>query len=148
MFHGNYSKSDITKAAVEKLTKKADDLYSKADALRMEANRIAGLANEIKLKKELIQEELLRKNFRLKPDHIKLLKRMEFETLDWGDLACIGVNGKRPFGNSYVGRDIANILGWKLDEDEELTDAQQKKDDRLMEELPLALNLLIERIKS
>ena len=148
MFHGNYSKSDITKAAVEKLTKKADDLYSKADALRMEANRIAGLANEIKLKKELIQEELLRKNFRLKPDHIKLLKRMEFETLDWGDLACIGVNGKRPFGNSYVGRDIANILGWKLDEDEELTDAQQKKADRLMEELPLALNLLIERIKS
>lgn len=73
---------------------------------------------------------------------------MEFETLDWGDLACIGVNGKRPFGNSYVGRDIANILGWKLDEDEELTDAQQKKADRLMEELPLALNLLIERIKS
>jgi len=89
----------------------------------------------------------IKKNFMLKSSHIKLLKRMEFEGIFYGDLVSIGVDGKRPFGNSHTYGDIAEILGWKKPNDD-LSDEQQIEAERLMHELPLAVNEVIKALTS
>ena len=95
-------------------------------------------------KKREGQERLVR-NFRLKQDHIKLLKRMEFRYFGTGDLVSIGVEGKRPFGNSSVYWDMARILGWKM-EDDDPSEKQCERLERLMKELPLAVNSIIRKL--
>jgi TolA-binding protein len=91
-------------------------------------------------------KEQLEKNFKLTDEHIKLLQNMQFEGLWLGDAVSIGVDGKRPFGNSNCYRDIAEILGWKLPNDT-LSDEQQEKADRLLDELPLAVNHILKNQK-
>lgn len=62
--------------------------------------------------------------FEIKEDHLKLLQKfyVYWDSCEYGAPA---VDCKRPYGNSYVEHDIANILGWKLNEDEELTEEQE-----------------------
>ncbi len=58
--------------------------------------------------------------FELTADHIKLMRRMY---VDWEDCeyGAPAIDCKRPYGNSSVARDIAEILGWPdLDLDDEL----------------------------
>ena len=78
-------------------------------------------------------------------EHIKLLKRMTFEDLDGGECVFIGVNGKRPFGNSDIYNDVAEILEWELPNDD-LSSKQQKRASILLEELPFVLNKIIEEL--
>ena len=67
-------------------------------------------------------------------EHKKLLKRMSFkEYKDGGDYVFIGCDGKRPFRNSDVYRDVAEILDWKLPNDD-LSDEQREKANRLLKE--------------
>lgn len=80
--------------------------------------------------------------FKVYPYHIKLLREMEFEYLNLGDLVSIGVDGKRPFGNSDWRMDMAEILGWPLT-DGELTDGQRATADQIMLELAQAVNTII-----
>jgi len=53
---------------------------------------------------------------------MKLLANAYFDNLDRGncEYGGWGLNNKRPFGSSFVERDIAKILGW--DEDEFIDD--------------------------
>jgi|GEM_PF-2643637 len=74
-------------------------------------------------------------------DCLKLLKRMEFEGIWYGQAVSIGVCGKRPFGNSDIDKDVANILGWEYED--ELTELQIERRDSLFRELPLAINYII-----
>ena len=62
-----------------------------------------------------------------------------------GDLVSIGVEGKRPFGNSSVYWDMARILGWKM-EDDDPSEKQCERLERLMKELPLAVNSIIRKL--
>lgn len=72
---------------------------------------------------------------------LKLAKRMIFEGIFHGDLVSIGVCGKRPFGNSSINEDIAEILGW--DYEDELSEEQYLLIEKIWEDLPVFLNKLI-----
>ena len=58
------------------------------------------------------------KTFNLTEAHIKLLKQANISNsgVEWGSPA---IDGKRPFGNGDVHRDIAEILGLPYDEENE-----------------------------
>ena len=80
------------------------------------------------------------------PDYIKLLKRVEFKSYeDGGDYVYIGIDGKRPFGNSSINRDISEILNWKLPNDD-LSYEQQKNCKEYLQKLPSFLNFLIKSL--
>lgn len=53
--------------------------------------------------------------FRLTEDHLKLLKAAE---INWhnAEYGAPGIDCKRPYGNSDVTGDVAEILGWTLAE--------------------------------
>jgi len=77
------------------------------------------------------------------PDYIKLLKGLHFlHYEDGGDYVYMGVEGKRPFGNSHVAKDIAEILEWKLLKND-LNHEQQENCKKYLKKLPSFLNFLI-----
>lgn len=55
--------------------------------------------------------------FTVTQEHVKLLRHAY---VDWddGEFGAPAINCKRPYGNSSVPEDIAEILGWDLFEDE------------------------------
>ena len=117
--------------------------------LQKKINVAGSIYNNLRIKLSEIEEkerdsylQSIKENFTLKPEHIKLLQRMEFEGIFYGDLVSIGVGGKRPFGNSNTYGDIAEILGWEKPNDD-LGNEQQIEAERLMHELPLAVNEII-----
>lgn len=63
------------------------------------------------------KDEELSNNFVLKKEHIKLLKRAY---ISWNhcEYGAPEINPKRPYGNSNVEEDIAEILGWELEGDD------------------------------
>lgn len=79
-------------------------------------------------------------------DHIKLLKQMYFEEFkNGGDLVFIGCEGKRPFGSRNIYMDVAEILEWKLPNDD-LSDGQRKQADQLLKELPFVINNIFKNL--
>lgn len=93
--------------------------------------------------------ESVEREFRLSPDHVRLLKAMEFNLVEGTDIASIAASGKRPFGNGDWREDIFDILGWTKEYDAEgLTATCDQRACRIMAELPLALNLIIDRFAS
>jgi len=62
------------------------------------------------------------RRFTLTEDHIRLLRRM---IVGWQDCetGAPEIDPKRPYGNSAVARDVAEILEIPLDPDEELPEA-------------------------
>ncbi len=80
------------------------------------------------------------------PDYIKLLKRLQFKLYEKGsDYVYMGVDGKRPFGNSSINRDIAEILDWELPNDD-LSFKQHEKCKDYLNKLPDFLNFLIKQL--
>ena len=79
---------------------------------------------------------------------LKLLKEMEFEGIFYGDLVSIGVEGKRPFGNSDSSGDIARILGWECEDDleDDLSDNQYCLIQAIWKDLPDFINNLIKSL--
>jgi len=115
----------------------------------------AGKFIEAQRKKEFLQENLsalerkaeerrLRKmkdEFVLKNEHILLLQKMEFKHFyNGGNHVFIGVEGKRPFGNSDIRQDVARICSLDIDADAEKIEA-------LIEELPIAANYIFQKYK-
>mgnify|MGYP001602384821 CR=1 FL=1 len=72
-------------------------------------------------------------NIEITPAHIKLAKRMYVQWQDC-EYGAPEIDPKRPYGNSDVEGDIAEILGWKVGEDG-LTDAQSEKAAQLHREM-------------
>lgn len=81
--------------------------------------------------------------FRLTEEHIALLRAM---CVGWQDCeyGAPEINPKRPYGNSSVELDIAEILGWEVDEDEGLTDEQRDRAAALHGETELALQVALQ----
>lgn len=82
--------------------------------------------------------------FVLTDEHVLLLSHMRFELVEGTDLACIAADGKRPFGNGDWVKDIIEILGWTPEYDADgLTGSVIERAQRIMAELPLALNQIV-----
>lgn len=79
--------------------------------------------------------------FELKQEHLDLLKRawVSWEDCEYGAPA---INCKRPYGNSDVEEDIAEILGWTL-RDDELTSSQREEAATLHKETQTALQVIL-----
>lgn len=81
--------------------------------------------------------------FELTEDLIKLLRRSYVSRgLSDVEYGASEINGKRPYGNSDVERDIAEILGWEVD-DAGPTDEQEKKAREIHEQTPTALQIVL-----
>ena len=90
------------------------------------------------------------KKFEITEDHIKLLQKAYFgwENCEFGAPA---IDCKRPYGNSDVLGDIAEILGWKLEEDDygykELSEDQRDKAEQLHYGLENVLQIGVQLLK-
>jgi hypothetical protein len=64
--------------------------------------------------------------FTLTREHLKLARRMyvEWDNCEYGAPA---INPKRPYGNSDVEGDIAEILGWAWDRDNDRPEAESAR---------------------
>ena len=82
------------------------------------------------------------KTFEIKNEHLELLKRayVSWEDCEYG---APSINCKRPYGNSHVEGDIAEILGWECDEDGWLSEEQSAKARTLHEETKTALQIAL-----
>lgn len=86
------------------------------------------------------------KKFELKQEHLDLLKKAY---VGWGECEygapCI--DGKRPYGNSDVERDIAKILNWKINKEyDELSKSQIKEAEKLHRETEIALQIVLRHV--
>lgn len=81
--------------------------------------------------------------FTLTEDHLTLLGHayVRWEDCETGAPA---IDCKRPYGNSYVAGDVAEILGWPIaDKEEGLTDEQRDKALALHGETLTALQIIL-----
>ena len=89
--------------------------------------------------------------FTVTEDHLKLLRHVRVDFWDPGEgVGAAGINSKKPYGNSYVQRDIAEILD-APDEDwiyegghkAYVTDEAQERFTRLHVETMVALQIVL-----
>jgi len=80
--------------------------------------------------------------FEITEDHLKLLDRMwvGWESCEFGAPA---IDCKRPYGNSFVYGDIAEIIGIEFDEDHEFNDEQIERMNKLHKEMQTVLQILV-----
>lgn len=83
--------------------------------------------------------------FDVTPDHMRLVQRLYWS---WDDSGYEGVPApglKRPYGNSYVVGDIAEILGWDLswrDDDEEMPDEMLDRALKIHREMETVMQII------
>ena len=84
--------------------------------------------------------------FTITEEHVKLLLRAN---VGWEDceFGAPSIDCKRPYGNSDVYGDIAEILGFKRKEDEEFSDKKCKIMDELHKEMETVLQILLRNAK-
>ncbi len=82
--------------------------------------------------------------FTITKEHLELLKNAYWEHDTGCEFGSVGTDCKRPFGNSDVYGDMAEILGEKetRDKDGEYPDEQILKYDKLYEELATVLSIV------
>lgn len=75
-------------------------------------------------------------------DHIALLRRayVGWEDCEFGAPA---IDCKRPYGNSSVEYDIADILGWVVNRDDGLSEEQGATAKRIHDETQIALQIIL-----
>lgn len=87
------------------------------------------------------------KLFEVTEEHMKLLDRMYISYDDWTEFGAPEVDPKRPYGNSDVYDDIAEILGIEVAEDQwgdrEFTDAQVDYMNKRHKEMETVLQILV-----
>ena len=83
--------------------------------------------------------------FTVKPEHLKLLRSayIGWEDCEFGAPA---IDCKRPYGNSWVYGDIAEILGIEMN-GEEFTEEQKEYMRKLHEETQKVLQILVQHCK-
>lgn len=86
------------------------------------------------------------KKFELKQEHIDLISKLNFKGLvsvEGGEIEYRpAIDYKRPFGNSSVTYDVLQRLGL-VNDDGEYTDADRKRAEMLIIELPVALEIIV-----
>ena len=88
-----------------------------------------------------------REIFVVTEDHIKLLKRM-YVSWDDCEYGAPGINPKRPYGNSDVANDIAEILEWNTSQDDyELPEEYCIAAEKIHREMQIALQILVNQLQ-
>lgn len=91
---------------------------------------------------------MVTQRFTITEEHLKLLQRMY---VSWEDceFGAPSIDCKRPYGNSDVYGDIAEILGIKSsdDEDEPFTEAQHKAMNKIHKEMKTVLQIGVRLLK-
>lgn len=82
--------------------------------------------------------------FTVTGDHIKLLQRLNISENIHNGFPT--VDPKRPFGNSDVYRDMAEILDHENTEDGEISPERQESYDELLSEMKTVLEILISNL--
>lgn len=85
------------------------------------------------------------KRFQLTDEHIALLTGNGRVWIEW-DHAMNGapcMDAKRPYGNSDLPRDIADILGWEYDPEEGVSNEQFARALRLHNQTQMALEVIL-----
>lgn len=82
--------------------------------------------------------------FTITNDHLKLVRAMYWDWQDSYGHGAPGVDQKRPYGNSYVESDVAETLGWDVDEENGLTDEQTERAAAIHRETLTVLQIMIE----
>jgi hypothetical protein len=98
----------------------------------------------------LVQELSSAREFTVTEDHLKLLRRA-FVAWDFGEgYGAPGINPKKPYGNSYVARDIAQILDvpdedWEYEDEHKayVTTEAEARFTRLHVETMVALQIVL-----
>ena len=83
--------------------------------------------------------------FEIKKEHLQLLNKAYVSWFD-GEFGAPSIDPKRPYGNSYVEGDIAEILGWEIINDE-LSDEQCREASKLHDETKTALQICLSQLK-
>lgn len=83
------------------------------------------------------------KTFELKEEHIKLLQNMYWRYSDC-ETGGPEADSKRPYGNSYVPPDVAEILGVELSEDDDKYDEQVKEIMQFHYDSHIALDIILQ----
>lgn len=118
-----------------------EDLNKRTEQVEYVSSQISSLQYALDDQERKILSEIVPTE-----EHKKLIKELSFVNYkDGGDYVFIGVDGKRPFGNSDIMQDVAEILKWKLPNND-LSDKQYQKAEQLLKELPYALNNLLKSI--
>lgn len=80
--------------------------------------------------------------FELTTDHVKLLRRMY---VGWNDAetGAPEIDPKRPYGNSDVPGDVAGILGWEYDADDDMPTHMEELAEALHRDTQLALQVVL-----
>lgn len=88
------------------------------------------------------------KRFEVKEEHIKLLKKLNFDFDSRTEFGAPLISPKRPYGNSDVYQDIADIIGIKPEvtdwdnEDDFFSDTQEMYMYALHKDMTTVLNIL------
>lgn len=85
--------------------------------------------------------------FKVTADHLKLLRRLYMHHAEDYEYGGPSTDQKRPYGNSDVEGDIAEILGWELITDrygeKTMTEEQGKRANQLHKEVSTALQIAL-----
>lgn len=83
-----------------------------------------------------------RKQFTIKEEHLKLLRRLQIDEVDFR------IDQKRPFGNSDVYKDVVDILEWKVnyDENSQMGVEWVERVDKILKELCTALEIIVQSL--
>ena len=82
--------------------------------------------------------------FELKKEHLLLIQEMNISYDSRSEFGALIVDPKRPYGNSDVYYDIADILGINSDKDDEFTDEQIETMQQLHQETETALQIVLQ----
>jgi hypothetical protein len=128
--HDRMKQHKETSKRIYELRKEMDDLMRKARE-REYTQRLAYFAR-------------IEREFVLKPDHVKLLKRGYWVLVEDTDLACVAMSGKYPFGGGGWYEDVWEILGWPVTYGPDGADHEwYVKAQDIMAELPHAMKAIL-----
>lgn len=127
--------------------KKLKEMGSEAYELDQKLSHLRRVRRNLEDGYRLRWEDDVKAKFLLRREHVVLLKRMQFRLVEGTDVASVAASGKYPFGNSDWVKDIFEELGWQAEYDEDgLKAACVHRAQRIMAELPLALDHLLSQI--
>lgn len=137
------------KMTSEELGERMTDVLVKQKLTEGEIKAFNDQLYRVKQERNKIQDEITRRErvrlsgLPVTDDHRKLMREMEFRLFDdGGGCVLIGVEGKRPFGESYVYSSVGRILGW-VKEGEDMSDEQVSRAIQIIRELPYAINKVL-----
>lgn len=83
--------------------------------------------------------------FEVKKEHLILLQNA-YISWDSCEFGAPGIDPKRPYGNSYVLGDIAELLNISFNEDEEFNDKDYSYMNSLHKEIEIVLQIVLKNI--